>query len=119
MVEAAPRRIRGFGYRGQEQVADVTALLFPSGTFDTGYSLIGWHHVLDWGQARAEPVRVLASGEVLVGDDHLDGAPARLLSRLIARRELRRSPATLPLANIRVRESTTIPHCRASRDGEK
>lgn len=119
MAESAPRRIWGFGYRGQEQVANVTALLFPSGTFDTVDSLIGWHHVLDWKQARAEPVRALTSGEVLVSDDHLGGAPTRLLSRFIARGELRPSMATLPLANIRARESTTIPHFRASRDGEE
>ena len=46
-------------------------------------------------------------------------AAVRWLSRFIARGELRPSLATLPLANIRARERTTIPLFRASRDGEE
>lgn len=126
MVEAAGRRMQPFRGRAHAQVADATALPFPDGAFDTVVSFIMLHHVLDWEQALAEAVRVLAPGGVLVGYDLLASAPARLLHRLegaphrfIGRGELRPHLQTLPLADLRIRENPVTTRFRARRDNDR
>lgn len=124
MVAAAADRLQGFGDRAHAQVADATALPFDDGTFDTVVSLIMLHHVVDWERALAEAARVLAPGGTLVGYDLLGSAPARLLHhlegaphRFITRGELHPHLASLPLADVTVRENPIITRFRARRGG--
>lgn len=71
MVNAAAKRLAGFGDRARVQVADANALPFPDESFDVALSWIMLHHTEDWEQALAELVRVLRPGGHIVGYDLL------------------------------------------------
>lgn len=96
MVDAARRRLAGFGERARVERADATALGYPAASFDAVVSFIMLHHVLAWEDAIAEALRVLRPGGVLVGYDLLAHPVARAAHvidrsrhRLVSLRELR------------------------------
>jgi ubiquinone/menaquinone biosynthesis C-methylase UbiE len=60
------------------EVADATALPYPSGSFDVAFSALVWHHIPDWRAATAELARVLRPGGTLV---LLDVVPPRAVAR--------------------------------------
>jgi ubiquinone/menaquinone biosynthesis C-methylase UbiE len=82
MVEAATRRLTGFGDRVEVQQADATRLPFPDGSFDVVGSFIMLHHTVQWEQALGEAVRVLRPGGHLAGYDVVLSRPARALHRI-------------------------------------
>lgn len=81
MVFAASRRLSRYASVRVEP-ADVTALPYPSGSFDFVSSYLMLHHVINWVDALSEAARVLRPGGILVGYDLTDTKAARLVHRL-------------------------------------
>ena len=79
MVAAARERL---GSRATAEVADVTALPYAAGTYDTVASYLMLHHVLRWQAALPEAARVLKPGGRLRGYDLADTAAARWFHRV-------------------------------------
>lgn len=81
MVASARRRLAGHSNITVEQ-ADVTALPFPSASFDAVTSYLMLHHVVSWREALRGAARVLRPGGVFLGYDLTDSRAARLMHRL-------------------------------------
>lgn len=81
MVASARRRLAGHPDITVEQ-ADVTALPFPSASFDAVTSYLMLHHVITWREALHEASRVLRRGGVFLGYDLTDTRTARLTHRI-------------------------------------
>jgi SAM-dependent methyltransferase len=79
MVSAARERL---GDRGTAEVADVTALPYDAGTYDTVTSYLMLHHVIHWPAAITEAARVLSPGGTFRGYDLTDTAAARWFHRV-------------------------------------
>lgn len=79
MVAAARERL---GDRATAEVADVTALPYAAGTYDTVASYLMLHHVIQWRSAITEAARVLRPGGRLRGYDLTDTAAARWVHRV-------------------------------------
>lgn len=90
MVESARSALRHWPNVSVE-VADVTSLPFPDGTFEVVTSYLMLHHVIDWTDALAEVARVLKPGGTFVGYDltptrlarwvhRADGSPHRIVA---------------------------------------
>lgn len=81
MVASARRRLAGHPNITVQQ-ADVTALPFPSASFDAVTSYLMLHHVITWREALHEASRVLRPGRVFLGYDLTDTRTARLTHRI-------------------------------------
>jgi SAM-dependent methyltransferase len=110
MVAAARARLARVADRADVRQADATDLPFPDNRFDAVLSFIMLHHVIDWGAALGEAIRVLRPGGVLVGYDLMASRPAQWLHqaegtrhRLMAPGELRDRLAGLPVEAVRLR----------------
>jgi ubiquinone/menaquinone biosynthesis C-methylase UbiE len=79
MVAAARERL---GDRATAEVADVTALPYESGTYDSVASYLMLHHVIDWPDAISEAARVLKPEGTFRGYDLTDTAAARWFHRV-------------------------------------
>jgi ubiquinone/menaquinone biosynthesis C-methylase UbiE len=79
MVAAARERL---GDRATAEVADVTALPYEAGSYDTVASYLMLHHVISWPAAIAEAARVLKPGGSFRGYDLTDTAAARWFHRV-------------------------------------
>lgn len=92
MVAAARERL---GERVIAEVADVTALPYDVGTYDTVASYLMLHHVIDWPGAVTEAARVLKPGGTFRGYDLTDTAAARWFHRVDRSPFLMVAPADL------------------------
>ena len=111
MVDAARGRLVEFP-NVTVQRADVTALPFDVGSFDTVTSYLMLHHVIDWVDALVDVARVLKPGGALIGYDLTDTRIARLIHqvdgsphRIIAPDELTHALAAAGYTEVTVRPS--------------
>ena len=81
MVASARRRLARRSNITAEQ-ADVTALPFPSASFDAVTSYLMLHHVISWREALRECARVLRPGGMFLGYDLTDTRVARMTHRI-------------------------------------
>ena len=88
MLEAARRRLAGFGSRAVVQFADAGDLPFDDANFDAVVSMIMLHHVGDLGTALAECARVLRPKGLIVGYDLTRAGPAAWLHRRSQKHDL-------------------------------
>lgn len=79
MVAAARERL---GDRVTAEVADVTALPYAAGSYDTVASYLMLHHVIAWPEAITEAARVLKPGGSFRGYDLTDTTAARWFHRV-------------------------------------
>ncbi|WP_448061800.1 class I SAM-dependent methyltransferase [Cellulomonas hominis] len=81
MVRSARARLKEHPHVSVER-ADVTALPYETGTFETVTSYLMLHHVIEWESALTEAARVLRPGGAFLGYDLTDSRLARLTHRV-------------------------------------